>query len=406
MPRTTYRVVLGVMTLWFVGLGTHPWSGAQTARRPAEPPIAALLPAEQAWAVTLPALPSAGGALDDARVYIPLGMRGDAPDGEPTTTGPGQTIALDRETGESAWARDVGSAWPPAVGNGVVFVAAGDGIHALDAATGELRWRAPLTAPAIAAPTVADARLIVPIAPDQLLALRVEDGAIAWQQSLGSESGPASMTVDGDAIYLSLAGSRVVRVAAVDGRLVWARTLSGRLGTPGVARDRVLVGSTDNVLFALDPRDGEIEWRYPTGGDVVGAAAWADSIFFVSLDNVVRALNRGNGNQRWKKPLSTRAPAAPRAFDGLVVVHGLSPALATFAARTGAPIAVYDAPATLVGPALIDEHLKPFRVAIVAITGDGRAIGLRPTQMMFREPAPVPMTVLPGRPLTRDSQVP
>jgi hypothetical protein len=41
-------------------------------------------------------------------------------------------------------------------------------------------------------------------------------------------------------------------------------------------------------------------------------------------------------------------------------------------------------------------------VAIIAITRDGRAIGLRPTRMMFREQPLAPLQTLPGRPLNRE----
>jgi hypothetical protein len=58
--------------------------------------------------------------------------------------------------------------------------------------------------------------------------------------------------------------------------------------------------------------------------------------------------------------------------------------------------------ARLQGEPLIDRYLDPFQVAIVVIMRDGRITGLRPTGMMFAEPAAAAMTVLPGRPLPRE----
>ena len=397
-PRTTYRVVLWVMALWFVGLGDRP---AESQGRPAKvDPMAPLLPAEQAWLVTLPAAPRAGGALDGERVYVAVG----APESQDATRPAGRVVALDRETGATRWTHDLETRWPPAAADGVVVIAASDGIHALDAATGEPRWRAALPGPVSAPLGVAGGRLIVPVEPDGLAAFNMADGSLAWQRSFGGPAGPAAVAVSGGDVYLSLPGSRLVRASAADGRVVWERTLAGVLGPPALGRDRVLVGSTNKLLYALDPDDGNLEWSYMTGGDVIGAAAWDNSIYFVSLDNILRALNRGSGNQRWRQPLATRPSAPPRAFGGIVVVHGLSPALSAFAAKDGAPIGTFDAPppSELIGPALIDEDLKAFRVAIVAITGDGRAIGLRPAGMLFREAPPVPLTVLPGRALPRE----
>jgi hypothetical protein len=39
---------------------------------------------------------------------------------------------------------------------------------------------------------------------------------------------------------------------------------------------------------------------------------------------------------------------------------------------------------------------------MVVITADGRAIGLRPSGMMFREAPAAPLTELPGRQLQRE----
>ncbi len=400
LPRTTYRVVVGLMALWLAELGTHPVA-AQTVAPAPEAPIP-LLPAEQAWLVTLAASPSAGGAMDDEQVYVPLSAMADDAGAEPQA-GTEQIVALDRETGEPRWTRDLATRWPPVTGHGMVFVAATDAIHALDPVTGQDRWRSAIAGPAMSPPRLAGGLLILAVAGGGVLAVRADDGIPAWHQSIGGSEGPASMLVDGEALYLALPGSRVVRLSVRDGGVVWKRTLAGTLGQPAIARDRVLVGSTDDYLYALDPGGGRFEWRYPAGGDVVGATADREHVFFVALDNVLRALSRGSGNQRWKALLTTRPSASPRTFGGLVLVAGLSPALSAFDAKTGAPLGTYTAPSLLAGPALVDPLLNPLRVAIVAITGDGRVVGLRPTHMMFREPAPVPLTALPGRTLEPDA---
>lgn len=353
-----------------------------------------LLPAEQAWLVTLPARPLAAGAMDGERVYIPLGPR--EADGVPQP-GTEQIVALDRHTGERRWSRDLRVPFPPASGEGRLFVTAPDGIHALDPRTGDDLWHSSTTGRVLAAPAVSGEMLLVVTDTEGLVALRARDGAVAWQHALGGVTDSAALTVAGEAVYLSLGGGRVLRASAHDGSPIWERTLPGSLGPPALARDHLLVGSTDNHLYALDVDDGGFEWRYPAGGDVLGAAAGGDDVFFVALDNVLRALRRGSGNQRWKVLLDTRASAPPRVVEDVVLVPGLSPALAAFDRRTGAPIGMYSAPSDLIGPALVDADLRPFQVAIVAITGDGRVAALRPVQMMFREPPAAPISELPGR---------
>ena len=391
-PRTTYRVVIGGVALWLAGLGIS--LNAQGRETGTLPP--ALLPVEQAWIVTLSAPPLAGGAMDAERVYLPVGPR--AVDAVPQP-GTEQILALGRETGERSWARDLRSAWPPAVSGPALFVAAESALHAIDAKSGLDLWQVSVNGPFVAAPVAAGGLVVAATAAGGLTAFQAARGTQVWHLALETGEGGAALAVDGEDLYVSIEEGRLARVRLRDGTRLWERQLPGRPGVPSFARDRVLVGSTDNYLYALDPDDGDVEWRYPAGGDVIGAAAKGDTIFFVARDNVVRALERGSGNQRWKSLLETRAAGPPLLTAATLLVPGSSLALVAFDAATGKPLGMYAAPTDLAAPALVDPDPSPFQVAIVAVMGDGRVAGLRPVQMMFREGPPAPFTALPGRPL-------
>jgi outer membrane protein assembly factor BamB len=377
--------------LLFLGLGACPhdvFAGQKTKK--VEPSLTPVLPAEQGWLVSLPFPPSAPAAMDEARVYIPL-------QGE-------HFIAINRETGATVWTADIESAWPPLVRDGVVHLAASDELHALDAATGEHKWRVPLGRGPMASMALVKDVLVVPVTPDEVWVFRASDGHRLWGQSLGGSVGPASLAVDATGIYLAL-GERLVRIMLADGRVRWDKTLSGSLRNPTLARDRIFVGSTTNDFYAFEPDNGALAWTWRFGGDVVGATATDSLVFVASLDNLVRGLNRGNGNQVWKRALTTRPAQPPGVVDGVVMVAGIA-SLATFNARTGMPIATFDAPSELQGAPLIDPAPKPFGVSLIVLTADGRAIGLRPTEMMFRERPLDAFTALPGRVLAREASLP
>ena len=383
------RLVRTYVLLLLVVLGfcPHDANGGQRPKKKPEPLITPVLPAEEAWQLALSFPPSAPAAMDELRVYIPL-------DGE-------HFAAINRETGATEWTMDIESAWPPIVHDGVVYLAASDELHALDAATGNRLWRVLLPRGAMAPMAMTPGALIVLSPPDSVLAFKTSDGSLLWGRSLGGRSGRVSMAVNATDIYVSLV-DRLVRVAATDGAIRWDRTLPGEIASTAVARDRVFAGSTSNEIYALDPDRGRLSWRFRFGGDVVGIAASSDQVFVVSLDNLVRALNRSNGNQIWKHPLTTRPVAAPQVFDGVVAVAGAD-SVATFNIRTGVSIGTFDAPNLLRGQPLVDATPAPFAVSILAITRDGRAIGLRPVEMMFREKAVEPLAALPGRPLVKEA---
>lgn len=322
-------------------------------------------------------------------------------------------VALERETGRREWLLRVASTLPPLVGDGVVYVAAGKEILAVDASTGARQWSFALdSAPRVPLLLQGD-RLIVLTEANDLLVVNLATRMEAWRRPI-TQSGAIRMNADDRAVYLASAAGTLTRVMLADGVIDWTvepeRGLdapSRELSEPAFARDRVLVGSTTQAFIALDPESGEIRWHWTyrhIGGDVIGSAVIDDVIYAVSLDSVLRAFNRGNGNQKWKRALGARPLFPPQTLPGIVIVTGINPLLSTVDAKTGTAIGTWVAPqnAEPLGRPLIDAHLRPFRTAIVVILRDGRVIALRPTAMLFKEAPVAPFTVLPGRSMTRE----
>jgi outer membrane protein assembly factor BamB len=359
--------------------------------RDAKPAPAPLLPAEVAWTLTLPVVPSAPGAMDQDRVYIPL--RQDL------------LVALARETGLVQWTRTIDTADPVVVGHATLFAVSRGRILALDAETGADLWSVAVEG-TITAPLVWDSGWLIAIAePGEVLAFRAADGLLIWRRALGAPSPHPAVPGGDNALYVTLTDGRVVALGLERGETLWEQTLAGTLSEPAAARDRVFVGSTDNFFYALDADSGSVTWKWRNGGDVIGAAADGDVVYLASLDNVIRAVNRGNGNQRWLKSTVTRPVLPPRAFGGIVVLPGLMPAFTVFVGDTGAVMGSH-ATGNLLGAPLLDTSLKPFEVSIVTITREGIVEALRPAGMMFREAATVPLTAVPGRRLSRERMAP
>jgi hypothetical protein len=183
--------------------------------------------------------------------------------------------------------------------------------------------------------------------------------------------------------------------------------LAGELSEPTIDGDRLFVGSNADLgsLWSLDKRTGKVKWTWGGkvfGGSVVGTVVKGDGLYVTSKDNIVRALSRNDGSQRWKKPAVTRPAFPPRVFSGVVMVIGGS-ALSTFRADGGTPISTWAAPADALfqGPPLIAEP-APLKVTIVVVLREGQVIGLRPTEMLFKDAPLVPLTTLPGRALPRE----
>ena len=356
--------------------------------RESKPAPIPLLTAEAAWTLKLNVPPSAGGAMDEDRVYIPLREE--------------LFVAIERETGLLAWMREIETTAPPVVGGGHLFVVSRGHIQAVDAATGEELWSVAVDTPVTAPLTWDNGWLIALVAPGEVLAFRGTDGHLMWRRSVGATSLHAAVPGGRQNLYLSLSDGRVVALALSSGELMWERKLPGILSPPAVGKDRVFVGSTNNFLYAFAAESGHDAWSWRNGGDVIGAAVDGDVVYFASLDNIIRAVNRGNGNQRWRKPTGTRPLLPPRAFRGVVLLPGMMPAITVFVGETGAVMGTQAAQGDLAGPPLIDTAPKPFTVAFVTITREGVVEALRPTALMFRETPPIPVAALPGRVVTRE----
>lgn len=391
--------------------------GAEPKKKKIVPQPLPLLPAVQQWVATLDDQPTAPGAMDDQRVYVPLA--------------PARVVALSRETGDKVWVReDVESRWPPVVIGDTLYLVSVNTIVALDSLTGKDKWSAPfeheLSAPLIAFHAPAPGKVEGPAASGGdgllaiadkgvLLSLSKDDGRVLWMRDLGVASRFAPAT-DGTRALVALDDSRAVAVRLSDGRVEWEQKLDGMLNQPAVAHDRFFVGTNTNMLYALDDDSGRIAWKWKAGGDVIGTTGDVKSgAYYASLDNVLRAVNRGNGNQRWIKEIPARPLLPPQTYgygDGkfweeVVVLTGATSEIDAFAAKTGKAVGTYQPPSDLEGPPLIDSDLKPYRVAMVVITRDGRAIGLIPSAMQLPEPLVAPLlTEIPGRKLERERITP
>ena len=383
----------------------------QQPKRKREPYVAPLLPAEQAWKVTLPAAPSAGAVMNDSTIYVPIEDAERAASEE--TCVPAALTALARDTGTTRWTVPITTCLPPVLAQGSVVVASANEIQALDPADGRRQWTVTLER-AVRAPLIARGPLVMAMLEgDQLVAVDIERRVIAWRRSVG-ESGPLKMTADDQAVYVATDGGRISRILLSDGSMPWERRLSGMLSEPTVDGDRVFVGSAKQGLFwCLEVRTGKNKWAWVKGnlvfgGGIVGSTVQGGLVYVASQDNILRALKRESGNQQWKSAITTRPLFAPRVFAGVVAVVGQSPVLSTFRADPdgrGAAVSTWMAPQTdavLQGAPLIDNP-RPLAVSIVVVFGDGQVVGLRSTELMLKEQAVTPLTVLPGRPLQRET---
>ncbi|WP_394741851.1 PQQ-binding-like beta-propeller repeat protein [Natronococcus roseus] len=154
--------------------------------------------------------------------------------------------ALEDSDGSVAWtAEGLGAAGTPAVAGDTVYVG-GEGLTALDAASGEVRWTTALEGGESTSPTVADGTVYL-VADGELLAVDAADGDVEWRrESVVLEREAESGTSEVDDATVSVAA---VPLAVANGS-VYAAVGDG-IGVDGTAG-----------FAAFDAETGEIRWTY------------------------------------------------------------------------------------------------------------------------------------------------
>ncbi|MEP3655044.1 MAG: PQQ-binding-like beta-propeller repeat protein [Litorimonas sp.] len=192
-------------------------------------------------------------------------------------SGLGKMVALNAQTGELIWARQtrVPLNSIPTVDNGRVFVISDDNeLFALNENTGEVLWSyqgiietaSMLTAPA---PAVIDDVVLAPFSSGELIALRVQNGGVLWQDSLSSTA-----------------------------RLTPLASLNDISGGPAVADGYVIATAQSGVMTAFDLRTGQRVWSVPAGSLSIPLIA-GDVVFTATTTGQVAALSKLDGTVLW-----------------------------------------------------------------------------------------------------------
>lgn len=143
-----------------------------------------------------------------------------------------------------------------------------------------------------------------------IYALDAESGDIKWRYDTEMPMGH-SPTVVGDTLYVGGFDKKVHAINALNGTRKWVfeGSLAGFDTNPVVVNNRVYLGGRDGYFYAINAVNGKPIWRYPgIGQDPIGpitfSAAYKDNtLYFAANDNYAYALNALSGTLIWKHKL-------------------------------------------------------------------------------------------------------
>ena len=210
----------------------------------------------------------------------------------------GTVIAVDLTEGSIAWEQQTGAQLVTtlAAGDGLLLVGLqGDrdtqpAIVALDAVTGQERWRHEPVAPSafVSAVSVGDGSafaVFTGLSETSIVAVDLADGAERWNRRASGTIDPSSPPVVGeDSIYVTdLAGhTRALDAATGEERWDFASNTLVLRGAPILVGSTLLVPAVDGEIDAIDVESGELVWRQaPDDAPVRALASAGDTLVAV-----------------------------------------------------------------------------------------------------------------------------
>ncbi|MGW9449922.1 outer membrane protein assembly factor BamB family protein, partial [Streptomyces sp. NPDC055632] len=218
--------------------------------------------------------------------------------------------ALDARTGVERWSYPIGDAAscggvPVRVApaeDGYVYVSAGTRVLSIDVAAGHVRWHfeAPavfLSPPAFApGPAVTGGGVYLADHLGTVYALDATTGQDRWRIATEQRQSAEPVLVADGNVHVG-SGSALYTLDAVTGTPRWRFAAGGELvGSPVVADGRIHFGSADHVLYTLDATGGQLRWKLATGGEITGSpVAKGGVVYACSKDRCVYALDAVKG---------------------------------------------------------------------------------------------------------------
>ncbi|MGH6895655.1 MAG: PQQ-binding-like beta-propeller repeat protein [Geminicoccaceae bacterium] len=236
----------------------------------------------------------------------------------------GTIRAFDADSGAPVWAfaqeqEDGLIGGGLAYANGWLFATLSSGaVLGLNAGSGTEMWRQSLSLPLRAAPTVAEDRVLVLSADNQLYALEGTSGRPVWRhagffEGAGLLGGP-SPAVDRGLVVVPYSSAEVFALRLDNGRPLWSDTVERPRrtqaldqitdidGMPVIEDDMVYVAGSGGQLAAIDVQRGIRAWDVDVASTDTPWVA-GDFLYVLTTRGEVVCLLRANGRVRWVSPL-------------------------------------------------------------------------------------------------------
>jgi len=251
----------------------------------------------------------------------------------------GLLVAVDADNGRKLW--EVKTQLPftggPGISGDLLLMGTQDGeVYAFDATSGTQRWSATVTSEVLAAPAEADGIVVVRSIDGRVFGLDADTGRRVWiydhSVPLLSLRGNSPPLLRAGVVFIGYDGGQVVAVRLEDGTLMWEQTLVTTEGRTELERlsdidgqlvfiaSDLLVSSYKNRLASLAADSGRLLW-FKDISSATGVVVERVNLAVSDRDGNVWLVDRRNGAEYWKNDqLQRRGLTRPAIYGSFVVV--------------------------------------------------------------------------------------
>ncbi|MGB7453224.1 MAG: outer membrane protein assembly factor BamB [Lysobacterales bacterium] len=251
----------------------------------------------------------------------------------------GRLFAIDAANGQKRWEIKTElpfTGGPGVTGNLLLMGTENAEVFAFDASTGTQLWSATVTSEVLAAPVESDGIVVVRCIDGRVFGLDADTGQRLWVYDhsvpLLTLRGNAPLLLRAGVAFVGYDGGQVVALKLTDGILMWEQTLVTAEGRTELERlsdidgqlvfiaSDLLVSSYKNRLASLAADSGRLLW-FKDVSSATGVAVDRTNLTLSDKDGNVWMLDRRNGAEAWKQDqLLHRGLTRPEFYGSFIVV--------------------------------------------------------------------------------------
>ncbi|MCX6664880.1 MAG: PQQ-binding-like beta-propeller repeat protein [Euryarchaeota archaeon] len=236
-----------------------------------------------------------------------------------SSTSEGKLIAVNTETGDIIWIRNIGEhPISPLVYNQSVYVGSATGL-----------WRCSLngtnleqltTSSIVSGPVASSDFLIFADKNGVISAYNLTRKQIQWMIAQDMRPTEIHLAIHNNILYMNIDDTCIALDIDTFATL-WSYHTTGVITTPLRYQDDVIYfGSWDTNIYAVNATTGLLRWKYETGWGIdTTPVVTGTTVFVGSTDQNMYALNRENGSLRWVYTAKASIHSSPAISNDVVV---------------------------------------------------------------------------------------